>query len=113
MSIKTELSKKYKEDQKQRERELETQAREFITEFLENKFRQLNQVTPMKTNLIIKFKETARGCQCYNYCLGDEKVPYSYNVVKKARELVKEYEIDDITTEGGEAITFALELDNA
>lgn len=119
MTIKEELKAKLqqvKEKQEKANRDLEGEARTFISEFIIPKFREIAEKKPTYEHLRISFSCNI-GCWYYTSDIDGwdrHDSPYDFSVVSKAVELAKKefdieaYESDDGA--GGTYLEFYLEL---
>ena len=121
MSIKSELKanlQKVREKQAEKDRNLDLEARKMIEEFIIPKFRKIAESQPTESYLRIEFHNNI-GCWCYtsnieswNY-RKDSK--YDYQVVCKAVEIAKDFDIEAKKSDdggGGTTLSFTLDLDS-
>lgn len=120
MSIKTELKaklQKTRENQEKKGREIQSEARKFIEEFIIPKFREISDEEPTYDYLWITFHNNI-GCWNYTSNFDDwnhrKKSKYDYEVVSVAVELAKEFDIEANKCDdgaGGKDLTFVLNLE--
>lgn len=120
MSIKTELKaklQKTRENQDKKERDIQSEARKFIEEFIIPKFREISDKEPTYDYLYITFTNNI-GCWYYTSNIDKwenrKDSEYDYDVVSVAVELAKEFDIEANKCDdsaGGKDLTFVLNLE--
>lgn len=120
MSIKTELKaklQKNKENHQKKERDIQSEARRFIEEFIIPKFREISDKEQTSDYLYITFTNNI-GCWYYTSSIDKwenrKDSEYDYEVVSMAVELAEEFDIEANKCgdgAGGKDLIFALNLE--
>lgn len=120
MSIKTELKaklQKNKENHQKKERDIQSEARRFIEEFIIPKFREISDKEQTSDYPYITFTNNI-GCWYYTSSIDKwenrKDSEYDYEVVSMAVELAEEFDIEANKCgdgAGGKDLIFALNLE--
>ena len=121
MSIKSELKanlQKVRAKQTEKDRNLDLEARIKIEEFIIPKFRKIAESQPTESYLRIEFHNNI-GCWCYTSSIDSwnyrKNSQYDYQVVCRAVEIAKDFDIEAKETDdggGGTRLSFTLDLDS-
>lgn len=120
MTIKEELTENYqkaiKRENERKEQNLQIDAIEFIEQFIIPEFRKIHQKKPTSNFVSIAFHQSE--CEDLYYrtnldiCNDGTKSTYSIDVVEKAVELAKDFDINAFKDEKFKAFVFRLYLNS-